>query len=185
MDVKSTALPGVLLVQPRVFGDARGYLLETYRRERYADAGIDAEFVQDNLSRSRRGVLRGLHLQHPAAQAKLVTALVGEVFDVAVDVRRGSPTWGRWVGVALSEENHLQLYVPEGFAHGFCVTGEHAVVAYKASAAYAPEAELAVRWDDPDLGIEWPVADPELADRDATAPRLAEIDPARLPSYPG
>jgi dTDP-4-dehydrorhamnose 3,5-epimerase len=185
MKVTATALPGVLLVEPNVVGDARGYFVELWVRERYALAGIAPDFVQDNLSRSRRGILRGLHLQHPHGQGKLVSALDGEVFDVAVDVRTGSPTFGQWIGHALSAENHHQMWIPPGFAHGFCVTSESAVLAYKCTDAYHPESELGVLWNDPEIGIEWPVANPVLSARDARHPRLAQIDVRRLPTYGG
>ncbi len=185
MQVKQTSLPGVLLIEPRVFGDTRGFFLETWQAARYREAGIPEQFVQDNVSFSRRGVLRGLHYQLPHAQGKLVTVLQGEVFDVAVDIRRGSPHFGQWVGVSLSGDSLHQLYVPPGFAHGFCVTSETALFSYKCTDVYAPQAEGAVRWDDPELGIDWPVAAPQLNDKDLAAPRLTELDPARLPVYAG
>lgn len=183
MKVSPTAVPGVLLIEPKVFGDARGYFFESYAKARYAEAGIPLEFVQDNLSRSTQGVLRGLHLQHPHGQGKLVQVLEGEVYDVAVDVRRGSPHFGRWVGARLSGENHHQLYVPPGFAHGFCVLTPTATFSYKCTDVYSKADELGVRWDDPELGIDWPVRDPVLSEKDAAYPRLAEIDPERLPPY--
>ena len=162
------------MVEPKRFGDPRGYFQETYHAERYRKAGIGATFVQDNLSRSTRGTVRGLHFQTPPhAQAKLVQVLDGEVFDVAVDLRHGSPTFGGWLGVTLSAGSGRQLFVPEGFAHGFCVTSETALVAYKCSALYAPEAERTVRWDDPDIGVEWPALTPVLSARDAVAAPLA------------
>lgn len=185
MDVKQTALPGVLLIEPRVFGDARGYFLETWRQDRYREAGIAGAFVQDNVSFSQRGVLRGLHYQLPHAQGKLVTVLQGEVFDVAVDIRRGSPHFGQWVGVLLCGETMNQVYVPPGFAHGFCVTSETALFSYKCTDVYAPQAEGAVRWDDPALGIDWPIDAVQLNDKDRAAPLLADIDAARLPVYQG
>jgi len=185
MKVEETSLPGVLLVEPRVCGDERGYFLETFQADRYRAAGIVGPFVQDNLSFSRGPVLRGLHFQHPHAQGKLVYVLMGEVFDVAVDVRVGSPTYGRWTGARLSDENKRQLYVPTGFAHGFCVLSETALFAYKCTDVYAPEAEITIRWDDPDIGIAWPVADPILSARDATAPRLRDIGRERLPPFVG
>lgn len=185
MKVTPLAIEEVLLVEPRVFGDRRGYFLETWSEGRYAEAGIAARFVQDNLSSSARGTLRGLHLQNPFGQAKLVSVAAGEVFDVAVDVRLGSPTFGRWVGTLLSAESHLQLYVPAGFAHGFCVTSEVAVFTYKCSEVYHPEAEIAVAWDDPEIGVEWPVADPVLSEKDRASPRLADLASVagRLPAY--
>ncbi|NLD72317.1 MAG: dTDP-4-dehydrorhamnose 3,5-epimerase, partial [Chloroflexi bacterium] len=148
--------------------------LESYNQQRYAEHGIDVAFVQDNHSRSARGTLRGLHYQAPPGQAKLVRVVAGEVFDVAVDIRRGSPTYGRWVGVTLSAENHRQLYVPTGFAHGFCVVSESADFLYKVTSYYAPAEERGIAWDDPALGIEWPVQDPILSDRDRHHPPLAE-----------
>jgi len=181
MKVEATALPGVLRITPDVFGDARGHFLETFRDARYAEHGIPAGFAQDSLSFSRRGVLRGLHLQWPSAQGKLVYVLSGEVFDVAVDVRPASPTFRRWVGHTLSGANHEQLWIPPGFAHGFVVTSDEALFAYKCTTAYEPAHEIAIRWDDPDLGIAWPVADPTLSAKDRAAPRLAAIDPATLP----
>lgn len=156
MRVTPLAIREVLLVEPAMFGDARGFFMESFSARRYAEARIPGPFVQDNLSRSRRGVLRGLHLQHPFAQGKLVSVLEGEVFDVAVDVRVGSPTFGRWVGEYLSAENHRQLYVPAGFAHGFVVTSEDALFSYKCTEYYHPETERSVRWDDPRIGVAWP-----------------------------
>ena len=185
MKVTSLSLTEVLLVEPQRFGDARGYFLETYREERYRAAGIDLGFVQDNLSRSSRGILRGLHLQHPNDQGKLVYVLAGEVFDVAVDVRVGSPTFGKWTGAVLSGEDHRQLWVPPGFAHGFCVTSESALFTYKCTAPYSVSDEVGVIWNDPAVGIVWPIADPKLSGKDAALPRLADIDPARLPRYRG
>jgi dTDP-4-dehydrorhamnose 3,5-epimerase len=173
--VRESALAGVLVVEPELFEDARGCFLEGYRRSRYAAAGMRAEFVQDNLSLSRRGVLRGLHLQHPRAQTKLVQVLEGEVFDVALDARVGSPGFGRWVGVLLSGDNRHQLYIPEGFAHGFCVLSERALFAYKCSAEYSPADEITIRWDDPALGIAWPLREVELSPRDAAAPALLAL----------
>ena len=174
MNVVETALPGVLVIEPRVFGDARGFFFESFRADRYAKAGIGMPFVQDNVSRSARGTLRGLHFQEPTSQGKLVYVTRGSVFDVAVDVRRGSPQFGKWFGLELSEENHKQLWVPPGFAHGFCVTSEIADFAYKCTDFYAPEHERAIRWDDPELAIAWPVAEPILSPKDAAAPVLRE-----------
>ncbi|HWD37937.1 MAG TPA: dTDP-4-dehydrorhamnose 3,5-epimerase [Fimbriimonas sp.] len=180
MTVRPTRLPGVLVVEPRVFSDARGFFAETYQRQRYQEAGILDEFVQDNLSCSSKGTLRGLHYQNPNPQAKLVQVLRGEVFDVAVDIRLGSPTFGQWVGETLSESNRLQLYVPQGFAHGFVVISDEALFCYKVGDYYNPGADGGVRWDDPDIAIEWPVSDPMLSPKDAAAPLLREIDSARL-----
>ncbi|HEX5386109.1 MAG TPA: dTDP-4-dehydrorhamnose 3,5-epimerase [Gemmatimonadales bacterium] len=167
MIVEVTALPGVLLLVPRVFGDPRGYFLESFNRRVFQEAGLPVEFVQDNHSRSRAGVLRGLHYQLPHPQGKLVRVARGRVFDVAADIRVGSPTFGRWVGVELSDENARMLWVPPGFAHGFCALSDPADVAYKCTELYHPEGERGVRWDDPDLAIEWPVHDPLLSPKDA------------------
>jgi dTDP-4-dehydrorhamnose 3,5-epimerase len=183
MRVSETNLPGVLLIEPVVHGDDRGFFIETYNAERYAEAGISLAFVQDNLSRSKRGTLRGLHLQNPHAQGKLVSVLEGAVFDVAVDLRVGSPHFGKWVGAELSAENRHQLYVPPGFGHGFCVTSELATFSYKCTDVYHPECELAVAYNDPALAIEWPAESPLLSAKDADAPTLAEIDPSKLPQY--
>lgn len=182
MRIEATALPGVLLITPDVHRDDRGLLFEAYHAGRYRAAGITADFVQDNVSVSGAGVLRGLHLQHPAAQAKLVSVVDGEVFDVAVDVRAGSPAFARWTAAVLSAGNQQQMYIPEGFAHGFCVLGARAVVHYKCSAPYAPGAGLAIAWDDPAIGIDWPIAAPILSAGDRLAPRLAEIASGRLPA---
>ena len=179
----SLAIPEVKILKPRVFFDPRGHFFESYGRARFHEAGIREGFVQDNVSRSVRGVLRGLHLQHPKGQGKLVQVLHGEVFDVAVDVRVGSPTFGRWAAATLSADNHLQLWIPAGFAHGFVVTSEEAVFAYKCTEAYAPGAELGVRYDDPDLRISWPVDAPMVSDKDAAHPRLRDIPPERLPRH--
>ncbi len=184
MKLIETRLPGVVVVEPAVYRDGRGFLTEVWNQRRYDDAGLDVRFVQDNLSSSRLGVLRGLHYQWPAAQGKLVSVLHGEVFDVAVDIRAGSPTFGDWVGVALSAENRHQIYIPPGFAHGFAVASETALVLYKCTAFYAPNDEGSIRWDDPSLAIRWPIADPILAPKDASAPRLRELPPERLPVMP-
>jgi dTDP-4-dehydrorhamnose 3,5-epimerase len=181
MNVEPTTLPGVLLVEPSVHRDERGWFLETFRDERYAEHGIAGPFVQDSLSSSRHGVLRGLHLQWPRAQGKLVYAAEGEIFDVAVDVRRDSPTFLRWVGHVLSAGDGKQLWIPPGFAHGFVVLSKTALFAYKCTEVYDPGGELAIRWDDPQIGIEWPVDDPVLSPRDAAAPLLSDIDPTLLP----
>ncbi|HEV8718677.1 MAG TPA: dTDP-4-dehydrorhamnose 3,5-epimerase [Candidatus Binatia bacterium] len=183
MKVSDTALPGVMIVEPRVFEDTRGLFLETWQQARYRAVGLPTDFVQDNLSRSAWGVLRGLHFQNPHAQGKLVYVLQGEVFDVAVDIRVGSPTFGQWVGVVLSGNNRHQLYIPEGFAHGFCVTSESALVAYKCTDFYASEAEGGVLWNDPDLAINWPIRTPLLSAKDAAYPMLSKIPLERLPPY--
>jgi len=183
VEVKKTRLPGVLLLEPSVFRDGRGAFLETWHDERYTALGISGPFVQDNVSRSVRGVLRGLHFQHPNDQGKLVQVLEGEVFDVAVDVRKGSPTFGKWEGATLSSDNARQLWIPEGFAHGFCVTSEEAVFAYKCTEYYHRASEHPVRWNDPDIGIEWPIKKPELSDKDKIAPLLKELDEEILPVF--
>ena len=183
MNVIPTRLPGVVVIEPKVYGDSRGYFLETWNRAGYAEAGIPVEFVQDNLSFSANGVLRGLHLQVPTTQAKLVSVLICEVFDVAVDVRLGSPTFGQWVGVTLSAENHRRLFVPEGFAHGFAVTGESALFSYKCSNYYTPDDELTVLWNDPEIGIEWPLSSPVLSGKDQKGLRLRDVPRDRLPKY--
>jgi len=183
MKVTQATIPDVLLVEPDRFGDARGFFQEIWHERRYADAGIAGPFVQDNMSLSGRGVLRGLHLQHPQGQGKLVFALQGEVFDVAVDLRVGSPTFGRWAGAVLSAEGGRQMWIPEGFAHGFCVLSESALFAYKCTAFYNRETELSVLWNDPEIGVDWPLADPLVSDKDAAAPPLAAIDRGRLPAY--
>ncbi len=184
MTFSETALPGVVLVQPTVHRDARGFFLETYHERRYRESGISGPFVQDNQSRSEKGTLRGLHGQLRQPQAKLVRAVIGEIFDVAVDVRLGSPTFGKWSGAHLTGDNFHQLYVPEGFVHGFCVLSETALVEYKCSRLYAPDDEYVVRWDDPEIGIDWPITAPRLGARDANAPCLAELrDQGRLPRY--
>ena len=184
MTVRETSLPGVLLLESRVYRDERGWFKEAWHEARYREAGVDATFVQDNVSYSEHGVLRGLHLQNPRPQGKLVGVLSGEVFDVAVDVRAGSATFGQWVGETLSAENGRQLWIPPGFAHGFVVTGDHAVFLYKCTDVYAPEAELSVRWDDPDIGIGWPLIEPVVSPKDAAAPSLADLTLDRLAVMP-
>jgi dTDP-4-dehydrorhamnose 3,5-epimerase len=171
-----TKLPGVLLVEPDVWRDARGFFLESYHAGKYRDGGIPLPFVQDNHSRSARGTLRGLHAQWRKPQGKLVRVLQGEIFDVAVDVKPGSPTFGQWVGATLNSENHLQIWVPAGHLHGFCVLSETAEVEYKCTDLYDPGGEIGVAWNDPDIGIEWPVtAAPVLSGKDAAAPRLKDV----------
>jgi dTDP-4-dehydrorhamnose 3,5-epimerase len=183
MKIEPTRLPGVVVVVPRVFRDARGSFLESWHRERYAAAGLPASFAQDNLSESGRGVLRGLHYQHPSGQGKLLQVLRGAIYDVAVDIRRGSPTFGGWVGVELTAEEPRQLYVPAGFAHGFVVTSEWALFSYKCTETYRPQEEGTVVWDDPDLGIAWPVSDPRLSAKDRAGARLRDIPAERLPAF--
>ena len=176
----NTGIEGLVLVEPEVHGDARGFLVETYSEGSWRQAGIVATFVQDNHSRSGRGILRGLHFQLRPGQAKLVRCVRGRVWDVGVDLRRDSPTYGRWEGHELDDSRHRQLYLPVGFAHGFCVLSEEADVAYRLSSYYDPETEAGIAWDDPDVGVEWPLDDPQVSERDRAAPRLAEIA-ERLP----
>ncbi len=183
MNVLETELPGVLIVDPDVFGDARGFFMESWNGARYEEHGIPDRFVQDNLSFSTHGVLRGLHFQNPHPQGKLVSVLRGEVFDVAVDIRAGSPTFGEWTGTTLSASNRRQLYIPPGFAHGFVVTGEAALFFYKCTDYYAPASEGTVLWNDPDIGIEWPIAEPSLSEKDRAASRLREMPEGTLPRY--
>jgi dTDP-4-dehydrorhamnose 3,5-epimerase len=167
MNILPTPLDGVVVIEPKVFGDDRGFFMETWHAEKYRQAGIAGPFVQDNLSRSALGVLRGLHYQHPHGQGKLVWVLEGEVFDVFVDIRRGSPTFGQWHGERLSATNKRQMFAPAGFAHGFCVLSESALFAYKCTEAYHPEAEHTLLWNDPDLAIDWPLDAPSLSPKDA------------------
>jgi dTDP-4-dehydrorhamnose 3,5-epimerase len=181
MNVIHTTIPEVLIIEPKIFGDQRGFFVETYQFRRYAEFGISRPFVQDNMSRSSYGVLRGLHLQNPSTQGKLVSVMRGRVLDVAVDVRMGSPNFGRHVAVELSEENLRQLWVPRGFAHGFAVLSESADFFYKCDDLYSPKDELVVCWNDPAIGIDWGLANPSLSPRDAAAPLLADVK--NLPIY--
>ena len=185
MNVTQTRIPGLVVVEPRILRDDRGYFLETYSTERYRNAGIQEDFVQDNLSFSERGVLRGLHYQYPHSQGKLVQVVAGEVFDVVVDIRAGSPTFGRWVGERLSDKNHRQMYIPPGFAHGFCVLSGQALFSYKCTDYYSPDTEGGVIWSDPDIKIAWPVDMPVVSAKDAAYPRLKDIERDRLPRYEG
>jgi dTDP-4-dehydrorhamnose 3,5-epimerase len=185
MKTVATDLPGCIIIEPAVFGDARGMFYESWHAKKFADAGINADFVQANVSVSARGVLRGLHYQWPNPQGKLVSVLEGEVYDVAVDIRRGSPTFGQWTGVMLSAENRKSFWIPEGFAHGFAVLSERATFSYLCTALYDREADAGVRWDDPSIGVDWPLSNPELSDKDSKAPLLNEIAPNRLPEYQG
>jgi dTDP-4-dehydrorhamnose 3,5-epimerase len=178
-----TELPGVILVEPTVHRDDRGFFFESYQADRYTAGGITSTFVQDNNSHSSRGTLRGLHAQTNCPQDKLIRVLQGEIFDIAVDVRRGSPTFAKSYSVTLSAENFRQLFVPVGFIHGFLVTSEFAEIEYKCSDNYEPRGELSVIWNDPEIGIGWPVENPTLSEKDAKALRLREIDPSLLPSY--
>jgi dTDP-4-dehydrorhamnose 3,5-epimerase len=183
MNVIATAIPGVVVLEPKVFGDDRGYFLETWSRQKYEAAGIPAIFVQDNVSFSRKGVLRGLHYQNPQAQGKLVHVLAGEVFDVAVDIRAGSPTFGKSVGEILSEKNHRQMYIPPGLAHGFCVLSDTVLFAYKCTDTYNAAAEGGIFWNDPDLGIVWPIREPILSPKDEKYPPLRDVPKDRLPIF--
>ncbi len=184
MKLLSTGLAGLVIIEPRVHGDQRGYFKELWKHSSYSAAGIPERFVQSNVSRSAAGVLRGLHYQYPHPQGKLVTVLEGRVFDVAVDIRTDSPTYRQWAGVELSAENHRQLYIPEGFAHGFCVLGESALMNYLCTTEFDPAFDAAIAWNDPDIGIEWPVAAKGLSARDAAAPRLRDIAIEDLPRMP-
>ena len=175
MEVEKTSLEGVLLIKPKVWGDARGFFVETWQQQRYAAAGIDLPFVQDNHSMSTRGILRGLHYQKTHPQGKLVCVSLGSIYDVVVDIRPGSPTFGRWFGVELNEQNQWQLWIAPGLAHGFVVTSDTAHFHYKCTDYYCPADEAGIRWNDPDIGIPWPVADPVLSAKDAVTPLWAEV----------
>lgn len=183
MKVIWTGLPGCVVIEPAVFGDERGAFYETFNAERFAEAGLPTRFVQSNVSTSTRGVLRGLHYQWPRPQGKLVTVLEGEVYDVAVDIRRGSPTFGRHEAVILSAENKRQFWIPEGFAHGFAVLSERAVFNYLCTDVYVREADAGIAWNDAQVAVDWPVADPQLSDKDQRAPFLADVPEERLPVY--
>ena len=182
MKVSETDLPGILLIEPVVFDDPRGLFYEGWSESRYTKGGIPGPFVQDNVSKSTHRTLRGLHLQHPYGQAKLVHVLVGEVFDVAVDVRVGSPRFGQWTGAILSESNSHQLYIPPGFAHGFCVVSDTALFAYKCTDYYHPETELTLAWNDPGVGVDWPFEEPLLSNKDKAGQALVALKD-RLPRY--
>ena len=182
--MSETSLPGVLLIEPDVFGDSRGFFMETWNAARFREAGLDLTFVQDNQSRSARGVLRGLHYQEPNPQGKLVRCSRGALFDVAVDIRRGSPHFGRWFGAELSEKNHRMLWIPPGFAHGFCALSDIADLSYKCTAFYDAAADRAIAWNDPDIGIAWLITTPTLSAKDAAAPRLKDaLSSGMLPTY--
>ncbi len=173
--VSETTLPGVVIVEPEVFSDARGLFMETFNAIDFAKFGLPVEFVQDNTSRSVRGVLRGLHYQYPLWQGKLIRVLSGNVFDVAVDIRRASSTFGKWLGVELTSNNHKQLYIPPGYAHGFCVLSEEAELAYKCTTTYQPTDDKSILWNDPDIDIDWPIDHPLLSEKDESAPLLVEL----------
>jgi dTDP-4-dehydrorhamnose 3,5-epimerase len=175
-------IPGVILLEPSRISDHRGSFMETYHQRRYREAGITERFVQDNYSRSVRNTVRGLHFQEPQAQGKLVIALEGTVYDVVVDIRKGSPTFGKWYGIDLSAENHLQIYIPAGCAHGFCVTSDTASFLYKCTTYYSPKDDRGILWNDPALGIRWPVSEPILSQKDQSHRPLASVD-AELPLY--
>lgn len=185
MKLIRSALPECLVIEPAVHGDARGYFYESFNAQRFAEAGLDLSFVQTNVSRSARGVLRGLHYQWPHPQGKLVSVIDGEVYDVAVDIRVGSPTFGRWAAAILSSDNHRHFWIPEGFAHGFAVLSEHATFVYQCTALYDRAGDAAIRWNDADIAVDWPLAEPLLSDKDTKAPFLADVPPARLPVYRG
>ena len=184
MKITPTSIPDVLLIEPDVFADARGFFMESWHAQKYAEQGLDISFVQDNHSRSSRGVLRGLHYQLERPQGKLVRVVSGTVFDVAVDIRKGSPTFGQWEGAELSGDNHRQLYVPPGFAHGFCVLSESADFLYKCTDFYAPQDEHGILWNDPDIGIDWPGDAFAISDKDAGNSLLRDMDD-KLPRYEG
>lgn len=183
MKIIETKLPGAVVLEPAVFGDARGFFMETWNAERFGAHGLPTKFVQSNVSSSAKGVLRGLHYQWPRPQGKLVSVLQGEVLDVAVDIRRGSPTFGQWEAVILSEENKRQFWVPEGFAHGFAVLSDMAVFSYLCTDVYVKEADAGVRWNDPAIGVDWKIDAPLLSDKDTRAPLLADIVEDRLPVF--
>jgi len=183
MIVTETGLKGLLLIKADCFGDQRGFFMETWSKKRYYEFGIAVDFVQDNLSFSSYGVLRGMHFQNPQGQGKLVFVLQGEVYDVAIDIRRGSPTFGKWEGFYLSGKDKRQLYIPEGFAHGYCVTSPTALFAYKCTNYYRPEAEQGILWNDPDINIDWPIADPTLSNKDIGHQLLKDYILADLPFY--
>ena len=183
MKVTETKLPGVLIIEPQVFGDERGYFMVSWSQQRYRDVGIKQDFVQSNVSKSQKGVLRGLHFQNPKPQGKLVYVLEGEVFDVAVDIRRGSPTFGQHESIVLSADNHKQFYVPEGFAHGFCVLSESATFCYMCTNYYDASADASILWNDEALAIAWPVVSPNLSKKDSNALKLKDINQNILPVY--
>ena len=184
MKITELDLPGLKLIEPKRFGDQRGWFAEVWQDARYREVGIEETFVQDNLAKSAHGVLRGLHAQEPYAQGKLVQVFVGQVFDVAVDLRVGSPTFGQWHGVVLNQDNGLQFYVPPGFAHGYYVISEYALFGYKTTDIYSPQSEFSVRWDDPAIGIDWPIdGEPMLSDKDHASPLLADIPISRLTPF--
>ena len=179
--ISADGLPDVRLINTRKYGDSRGFFAELWHADKYAAAGLPRQFVQDNLSQSARGVIRGLHYQWPNPQGKLVQVIDGEIFDVAVDIRRGSASFGRWVGVTLRAETGQQIYVPEGFAHGFCVLSAQATVLYKCTRMYDADGDASIAWNDPAIDVDWPLDAPRLSDKDARAPHLSALAPAQLP----
>ncbi len=183
MKIIKTELPGVLIIEPKVFKDDRGFFMETFHKQKYEEAGITSSFVQDNLSLSQKNTLRGLHYQHPHGQAKLVQVLQGSVLDIAVDIRRGSPSFGKWISIELNDSNKRQLFIPSGFAHGFLVLAETATFNYKCSDLYSPADEKGVLFSDPDLGITWPQVDYILSEKDTQYPPLCDIPEDHLPKY--
>lgn len=183
MKIKPTSLAGVLLIEPKVFDDDRGFFFESYRQDRFEKAGLPGVFVQDNVSLSRKGVLRGLHYQHPKGQGKLVCVPSGKIYDVAVDIRTGSPTFGQWVGATLSGQDKKQMWIPPGFAHGFVVLSREALVTYKCTDYYDPGSEGVILWNDPLIGIDWPMTGVRLSKRDQAAPRLDQVERDRLPVF--
>ena len=183
MKLIKTALDGCIVIEPKVHGDARGFFYESFNANRFAEAGLDLNFVQTNVSRSEQGVLRGLHYQWPNPQGKLVSVLEGEVYDVAVDIRVGSPTFGQWAAAMLSADNKRHFWVPEGFAHGFAVLSEQATFVYQCTALYDGAADAAIRWNDAALAIDWPLARPSLSDKDSKAPFLADVAAEKLPVF--
>ncbi len=183
MKIIPTSIEKILIIEPDVFKDQRGFFMETYHQKRYQELGVNRVFVQDNLSFSRRGTLRGLHYQIQNPQAKLVQVISGEIYDVAIDIRAGSPSFGQWVGVHLSDKNNRQLFIPEGFAHGFCVLSDTALFSYKCSKLYAPDDESGILWSDSDLNIDWPIKTPTISDKDSQYPTLSDVEMNRLPVW--
>ncbi|MFZ0483254.1 MAG: dTDP-4-dehydrorhamnose 3,5-epimerase [Desulfobacterales bacterium] len=183
MKIITTSIEGILIIEPKTFKDNRGFFMETYNQKRYNTSGINATFVQDNLSYSLKNTLRGLHFQIKHPQAKLIQVISGEIFDVAVDLRSGSATFGKWTGIHLSDENKRQMYIPKGFAHGFCVLSEFALFHYKCSDFYVPEDEGGLIWSDPDIGIEWPVENPIISEKDNQFQKLFDLTAEKLPSF--
>ena len=183
MKIIKTPLPGCLVIEPAVHGDARGFFYESFHAEKFAQLGLDLKFVQANVSRSAQGVLRGLHYQWPHPQGKLVSVLEGEVYDVAVDIRVGSPTFGQWAAAVLSADNKRHFWVPEGFAHGFAVLSEQATFVYQCTALYDRDADAGIRWNDAQIGVDWPIAQPQLSDKDTRTPFLADVPREKLPTY--